>query len=88
MYGGTFHSEGGKHHPLPKLPCSARYKVQVRTILVCNPSRYVGELEVKLHTLLASALEVLIGYKSCQRSNLCTDRSSLPFFFTNINVNI
>jgi hypothetical protein len=44
---------------------------QERAILICNPSRCVGELEVKLHKLLASTLEVL-RYKAHQRSNLCS----------------
>jgi len=46
---------------------------------VYNPSGGVGKLEVKLHTFLASALEVPVGYEAHQRSNLCTDKPSLPF---------
>jgi hypothetical protein len=70
---GPFCSEGGKHlPPLQKSPVQQDTKyTQVRAVLVCNPSRCVGELEAKLHTLLAPALEVL-GYKADQKSNLCS----------------
>jgi hypothetical protein len=44
-----------------------------------NPSGCVGELEVKLETLLASALEVPFGYKAHQRSNFCSDKSLLSY---------
>jgi len=46
---------------------------------VYNPSGGVGKLEVKLHTFLASALAVPVGYEAHQRSNLCIDKPSLPF---------